>query len=278
MALRKLRPDEDTESSLQATAGNPPGASRPSTKIESPTVHQAHSTSRRIGSSHEAQAPRFSSCTGSPSSDPDSQHSTIHTFNPWQEGLNRRNNLRQVSRSAMKSFPAKDPHHFVPHASSGRSAHRGRGGFPGLLDIIGAFTGITMPKLHAFLRQQEHEVLHSPHPMQYIADALEAPFKRQKDDAEKREARHARWLPPGVRTMVVGRNSQFFEEEVSDEELELLGALEWKATRLLTWVLIAVSSAIGLLTPASIVLDLSSYCHYCNLLFKGPRMGQRVCR
>jgi hypothetical protein len=123
-----------------------------------------------------------------------------------------------------------------------------------------------MPTLHAYLRQQEHEILHSSHPMQQIADVLEAPFKREKDNAEKREARHAKWLPPGVRNMVVGRNSQFYEEEVSEKELELLGALEWKATRLLTWVLLGVSCPLARLTTASIVLDTGPFRHHRNLL------------
>lgn len=77
--------------------------------------------------------------------------------------------------------------------------------------------------------------------MRDLAKELKRPFKDHHDKEEAKEAARARWLPPGVRAVVVGRNSQFFEEELEDDELELLGALEYRALNLMAVILIAVS-------------------------------------
>ena len=58
---------------------------------------------------------------------------------------------------------------------------------------------------------------------------------------EQKAAAAAPWLPAGFCNIVVGRNSDFFEEELDDEELEMLGCLEYRCTRLLTILLIIVS-------------------------------------
>lgn len=63
-----------------------------------------------------------------------------------------------------------------------------------------------------------------------------------EDGREAKEAERVRWLPPGVRGIVVGRNSQFFEEELGDDELEMLGLLEYRAAKLLVILLVVVST------------------------------------
>jgi hypothetical protein len=140
---------------------------------------------------------------------------------------------------------ADDPHGSIPHASSGLTRHSGRGGFPGLNQALYFLIAKVFPssyeKLSSSLRRYESEALHSSHPMHTVKDAIKKPFKDHQDTHEQREAQSAKWLPPGVRGLVVGRNSQFFEEEMSDEDLELVGSLEYRATRLLTILLIAVS-------------------------------------
>lgn len=164
--------------------------------------------------------------------------------NPWNEGFRRRANLRQKPHDPRRQ--PRDPHGHVPHASSGRTAHNGRGGFPSihiaLFRLIHQVLPHTMSKLHTFFRQSEQdETAHSSHPLREITQAVQKPFEERKDQAEAKEARRVKWLPKGMRNVVVGRNSQFFEEELSDEELELLGALEYKATNVLTILLVCVS-------------------------------------
>ena len=52
----------------------------------------------------------------------------------------------------------------------------------------------------------------------------------------------ARWMPDTLASLVVGRNSRFFTEELDDEELEQIGGVEYRALRLLSYVVAAVSS------------------------------------
>jgi hypothetical protein len=159
----------------------------------------------------------------------------------------RRHELRRRHGSQVRSEAPtpNDPHATIPHASSGHSRHTGRGGFPGLFELV-SYTGKqTLPgqktSLFSALRTLEGEIVHSSHPLQSLGKRVGQPFKDYADKGEANHAQSARWLPPGVRGIVVGRNSQFFEEELSDEDLELIGALEYRATKVLTTLLIVVS-------------------------------------
>lgn len=91
------------------------------------------------------------------------------------------------------------------------------------------------------MQRSESETAYTPHPFHDLAEELKKPFKDRLDKEEAKEAAQAKWLPPGVRAVVVGRNSQFFEEELDDDELELLGALEYRALNLMAVILIVVS-------------------------------------
>jgi len=53
----------------------------------------------------------------------------------------------------------------------------------------------------------------------------------------------ARWMPDTLASLVVGRNSRFFTEELDDEDLELIGGVEYRALRLLSYAVAAVSVA-----------------------------------
>lgn len=88
------------------------------------------------------------------------------------------------------------------------------------------------------MTEEEEEQMHSSH--QGIMDTIKEPFVKHMDQEEGKKARRVKWLPPGVRGVVVGRNSQFFEEELGDEDLELLGVLEYRATRILVVLVIMV--------------------------------------
>ena len=167
--------------------------------------------------------------------------------NPWQEGFRRRHELRQKSGHSKQSDSGRprDPHSSIPHASSGSKRHTGRGGFPGVFQLTTALVGNLFPKtlsrFSASLRRYDSEGVHSAHPVQSLKRTLEKPFEDHRDARERKEAAHAKWLPPGIRAVVVGRNSQFFEEELDAEDLELLGAMEYRATTVLTYILVAVS-------------------------------------
>jgi hypothetical protein len=51
----------------------------------------------------------------------------------------------------------------------------------------------------------------------------------------------ARWMPDTLASLVVGRNSRFFTEELDDEQLEQIGGVEYRALRLLSYAVAAVS-------------------------------------
>ena len=51
----------------------------------------------------------------------------------------------------------------------------------------------------------------------------------------------ARWMPDTLASLIVGRNSRFFTEELDDEELEQIGGVEYRALRLLSYAVAAVS-------------------------------------
>lgn len=55
----------------------------------------------------------------------------------------------------------------------------------------------------------------------------------------------ARWMPEKLGGLVIGRNSRFFTEELDDEELEQLGGVEYRALRLLSYLVPAVSDALA---------------------------------
>jgi hypothetical protein len=54
----------------------------------------------------------------------------------------------------------------------------------------------------------------------------------------------ARWMPGTLASLVIGRNSRFFTEELDDEELEQIGGVEYRALRLLSYAVAAVSSSV----------------------------------
>lgn len=170
--------------------------------------------------------------------------------NPWQQGYDRREKLRrrEVPPGGSRR-QARDPHGHVPHAQASTSvAHSGRGGFPNPFQSTAGVLRHVSPAsyryLSALLSRTEADAAYSPHPLRDLAEELKRPFKDHHDKEEAKEAASARWLPPGIRAVVVGRNSQFFEEELEDDELELLGALEYRSMNLMAVILIAVSSPV----------------------------------
>lgn len=150
---------------------------------------------------------------------------------------------------------AQDRHASVAHASSGLSRHSGRGGFPGIHQLLPLLLRLISPKSHSYisntLRQGEYEAEHTPHPFQDIGKAIKRPFKDKKASGQDRQRSAAKWLPRGVRGVVTNEKSQFFEEELGEEDLEILGVLEYRATKLMAYILIAVSKASRLVEACS---------------------------
>ena len=64
---------------------------------------------------------------------------------------------------------------------------------------------------------------------------------RDEDGGSNPDKRSAKWMPEQLRGLVIGRNSRFFTEELSDDELEQVGGVEYRALRLLVWIVGGVS-------------------------------------
>jgi hypothetical protein len=64
-----------------------------------------------------------------------------------------------------------------------------------------------------------------------------------EDSWSNMRATVARWMPEKLGGLIIGRNSRFFSEELDDEDLEQLGGVEFRALKLLSHVIPAVSDA-----------------------------------
>ena len=49
------------------------------------------------------------------------------------------------------------------------------------------------------------------------------------------------WIPDGIDGLIIGRNSDFYTDELTDEQLEWLGGIEYRALRFLSYLVFAVS-------------------------------------
>ena len=56
-----------------------------------------------------------------------------------------------------------------------------------------------------------------------------------------RQRHYLSWLPDGIDALIIGRNSEFYTDELTDEQLENLGGIEYRALRFLSYFVPAVS-------------------------------------
>ncbi|CDO70946.1 hypothetical protein BN946_scf184829.g55 [Trametes cinnabarina] len=55
---------------------------------------------------------------------------------------------------------------------------------------------------------------------------------------ERSTSKEIKWLSDSLKDLVIGRNSEFYIEELTDEQLEELGGIEYRALRLLSYIVI----------------------------------------
>lgn len=58
-------------------------------------------------------------------------------------------------------------------------------------------------------------------------------------------ARVAEWMPEGLEHLVIGRNSRFYTEELEADVIEQLGGVEYRALRMLSYLIPLVSHVGG---------------------------------
>lgn len=164
----------------------------------------------------------------------------------WHPGMSTRS-AANGSRLPAAVRDKEKMYSVIPHAASGRAAHTGRGGFPAphrlFIALIHALLPKTTHRVYGLIAQDpQSRGLRWAHPIQSVEDAINKPIQAHRDAEEAKQAERVRWLPPGVRGVVVGRNSQIFDEELDLEDLELFAAIEYKALNVLTWLVIVVSA------------------------------------
>ena len=76
------------------------------------------------------------------------------------------------------------------------------------------------------------------------------------------QRRYLSWLPGSIDGLIVGRNSEFFTDQLTDDQLEHLGGIEYRALRFLSYFIFAVS--------------VETYCHQLFLMVSEPQVFRGV--
>ena len=125
--------------------------------------------------------------------------------------------------------------------------HTGLGGFPGPIAIA---RHILPPSARSALSnrlkvpEKRHTLaLHPtilPQPTRVSSDVESGPIAAIEESWDDVKAHVAKWMPEKLGGLVIGRNGRFFTEELDDETLEILGGVEYRALRLLSYLVPAV--------------------------------------
>jgi hypothetical protein len=103
------------------------------------------------------------------------------------------------------------------------------GGFPGLFELFARFARVKMPRMYRYMASRFTTL----------------PGLYNREDKLKR------WLSDGFDGLSIGRNSHFNTELLSDEQLEELGGIEYRALRALSYIVIVVRLSIHFLFVAA---------------------------
>lgn len=121
--------------------------------------------------------------------------------------------------------------------------HIGMGGFPISIYLVGRMipqSAQSELRNRLSRRERRHTLLLNRSETMNPID-IEATGDSRKDSWDGLKVTIANWMPEKLGGLVIGRNSRFFSEELDDEELEQLGGVEYRALRLLSYLVPAVS-------------------------------------
>jgi hypothetical protein len=74
--------------------------------------------------------------------------------------------------------------------------------------------------------------------------------------------RVAGWLPDGMENLIIGRNGRFYTEELEDEKLEVIGGVQYRALRFLSYFVASVGTMSSMVNDQSKLMD--STCCYLS--------------
>ncbi|KAI0719098.1 TrkH-domain-containing protein [Cerioporus squamosus] len=98
---------------------------------------------------------------------------------------------------------------------------------------------------------------------------------RADDPARKKRLK---WLSDSLKDLVVGRNSDFNTDELSDEQLEELGGIEYRALRMLSYIVILYFIGTQLVSFTLIAPWLSTTHTYDDVFASQPRLVNKSCQ
>ncbi len=183
----------------------------------------------------------------------------------------RRNSLFEA---ATLPAPIHDP---IPSPTDAQ--HSGFGGFQ--YPIHALYDNIVSPTAKANLRRRLSRVenrmtvlTNSSLPVTTTIDQRDGAIGHE--ESRSQAMKHAtRWMPEQLNGLVVGRNSRFFSEELDDNELEQIAGVEYRALRLLGYVVGGVSLNNPIRADEAVYHPLPGHPlrRLRHLLFSNPLMG-----
>ena len=113
--------------------------------------------------------------------------------------------------------------------------HTGMGGF-GVSSQISKRLAQLLPH-----RQMQHGPVMLTREKPYLAEDSSSVSSGSSWSSISMVRKVAGWLPEGMENLIIGRNGRFYTEELEDEELEIIGGVEYRALRFLSYFVPAVS-------------------------------------
>jgi hypothetical protein len=133
------------------------------------------------------------------------------------------------------------PHHHPQYS--------GFGGFPGPIDLVQRLLPdrtrqnisrrFSQPQRRMTLLTPSLPTLPSLHP--------KPEPETEESWTDSLRSQVSRWMPASLNGLVIGRNSRFYTEELSDEDLEQLGGVEYRALQVLSRLVAGVSGSLCLI-------------------------------
>ncbi|WWC60632.1 uncharacterized protein I303_103206 [Kwoniella dejecticola CBS 10117] len=278
-------PMADDEEGVSENAGRSDD-SQPSTVGRSTTVVPTNPTSRAV-------TPKaFTSALPYP--DPSSPNSVTFSHSPVQTAYSARQRIRQQTRqhtlgvqpsqtlnlasldhpaaartgtlaplNRIKSTPSRYTNKALNAMHEGHK-NTGMGGFPTPFELV---------RDHLLPSGAKHKLGRPVRKLELLTNSTFDQDEEKRISAEEngREeswtAMVAKWMPETLSGLVIGRNSLFWTEELDDDELEQIGGVEYKALRLLGY-LVASYMLICQIIPFAVISIYLSKIHKWDSAFQ----------
>ncbi|KAI0761664.1 TrkH-domain-containing protein [Trametes elegans] len=142
--------------------------------------------------------------------------------------------------------PKVEPVPYGPVPLGQRNKDQGLGGFPGPVDLSKRLALRLFPRLVKRLQEMS--------------------MRRRSSSKDMK------WLSDSLKDLVIGRNSDFYTDELTDEQLEELGGIEYQALKLLSYIVILYFIGTQMFSFILIAPWLSTTHSYDDVFLSQPRL------